>query len=265
MSCQPPVKRRHRDAGLFAVIEGKDIVADDLPGLVTLAADQQRIARPQHVDTAQDGFGAVAYLAGQFGTAGIGNARHHRGTDRGRLFAAWVVIGDDHDGVHSNGYSLVRKLVEISGLDWQDDCPWATGTLGEALLTPTRIYVKPALAAIRGGGVRALAHITGGGLTENLPRVLPEGLGAEIDLTAWTLPPVFAWLRDAGGLEEAELLRVFNCGIGLCVVVSAGAAERIAAELTEAGETVYRLGEIVPVDESADAGAEPVTYRGHLA
>ena len=206
------------------------------------------------------------YSEGDFDLAGFSVGAMERGADLPRDVAAGdVLLGLASDGVHSNGYSLVRKLVEISGLGWDADCPWADGTLGEVLLTPTRLYVKPALQAVRAGGVHALAHITGGGLTENLPRVLPEGLGAEIDLTAWTLPPVFAWLRDAGGLEEAELLRVFNCGIGLCVVVSAGAAERIAAELTEAGETVYRLGEIVPVDESADAGAEPVTYRGHLA
>lgn len=206
------------------------------------------------------------YAAGDFDLAGFAVGAAERGqTLPVACQAGDVVLGLASDGVHSNGFSLVRRVAEAAGVDWASPCPFGEGTLGEALLTPTRIYVKPALAAIRGGGVRALAHITGGGLTENLPRVLPEGLGAEIDLTAWTLPPVFAWLRDAGGLEEAELLRVFNCGIGLCVVVSAGAAERIAAELTEAGETVYRLGEIVPVDEGADAGAEPVSYRGHLA
>ena len=105
--------------------------------------------------------------------------------------------------------------------------------------------------------MRGFAHITGGGLTENLPRVLPEGLGARLDLTAWTLPPVFAWLRDAGGLEEAELLRVFNCGIGLCIVVAPDRADEIEALLTAEGETVHRLGEI--------AEGDGVSYTGALA
>src|SRR5690606_3298729 len=103
-------------------------------------------------------------------------------------------------------------IVEVSGLGWDAPCPFGGGTLGAALLVPTRLYVRPALAAVRAGGVHALAHITGGGLTENLPRVLPEGLGARIDLAAMPLPPVFSWLRATGGVAEAEMLKTFNCG-----------------------------------------------------
>ncbi|MCB1368064.1 MAG: phosphoribosylformylglycinamidine cyclo-ligase [Rhodobacteraceae bacterium] len=167
-----------------------------------------------------------------------------------------VLLGIASDGVHSNGYSLVRRIVERSGLDWNAPCPFSDGSLGAALLTPTRIYVKPALAAHRAGGLHALAHITGGGLTENLPRVLPEGLGAEIDLGAWTLPPVFAWLAREGGLDEAELLKTFNCGIGMIAVVAPDRAEALGALLAEHGETVMQIGNVI-------TGSE-ISYRVHL-
>ncbi len=167
-----------------------------------------------------------------------------------------VLLGLASDGVHSNGYSLVRKVVDLARLTWTDTAPFADAALGEALLTPTRLYVKPALAAIRSGGVHALAHITGGGLTENLPRVLPDDLGASIDLGAWTLPPVFRWLATTGGLEEAELLKTFNAGIGMVLVVAADRADAIAALLTDAGETVCTLGHV-----SAGQG---VKYTGRL-
>ena len=168
-----------------------------------------------------------------------------------------VLLGVASSGVHSNGYSLVRKLVEISDLGWDAPCPWADGTLGEALLAPTRLYVKPALEAVRGGGVHALAHITGGGLTENLPRVLPEDCGAEIDLNAWELPGVFAWLQQQGGIEAAEMLKTFNCGIGLVVVAAADQAESVTATLREAGETVVTLGKVT--------GTPGIAYSGSLA
>ena len=155
-----------------------------------------------------------------------------------------VLLGLASDGVHSNGYSLVRKIVEVSGLGWAADCPWGDGTLGEALLTPTRLYVKPALEAVRAGGVNALAHITGGGLTENLPRVLPDGLGASIDLESWSLPPVFRWLAEQGGFDTAEMLKTFNAGIGMVVVVSKDRAPDQIALLQKAGETVVVLGEV---------------------
>ncbi|WP_170782471.1 phosphoribosylformylglycinamidine cyclo-ligase [Ruegeria lacuscaerulensis] len=167
-----------------------------------------------------------------------------------------VLLGLASNGVHSNGYSLVRKLVEISGLGWDAESPFSDGTLGEALLTPTRLYVKQALQAIRAGGVHALAHITGGGLTENLPRVLPEGLGAQIDLNAWDLPPVFRWMAETGGIAEAEMLKTFNCGIGMIVVCAEDRADDLAALLVEAGETVSRIGTVTD--------APGVAYSGKL-
>ncbi|WP_058271929.1 phosphoribosylformylglycinamidine cyclo-ligase [Ruegeria atlantica] len=165
-----------------------------------------------------------------------------------------VLLGLASNGVHSNGYSLVRKLVEISGLDWDAASPFSDGSLGEALLTPTRLYVKPALRAIRAGGVHALAHITGGGLTENLPRVLPEGLGTEIDLNAWDLPPVFRWMADTGGIVEAEMLKTFNCGIGMIVACDADRADDLAVLLADAGETVARIGTVTGTTGMAYSG-----------
>jgi len=173
-----------------------------------------------------------------------------------------VLLGLASSGVHSNGYSLVRRIVADSGLGWEAPCPFSAGetvdTLGAALLAPTRIYVKPALEAIRTGGVRAIAHITGGGLTENLPRVLDNQTVAEIDLDGWALPPVFRWLIGQAGLAEAEALKTFNCGIGLVLAVASEAAGTVAATLTEAGESVLHIGALV-------AGEGPaVRYRGTL-
>jgi len=168
-----------------------------------------------------------------------------------------VILGLGSDGVHSNGYSLVRRIVDVAGLTWDSPSPISSATLGADLLTPTRLYVKPALAAIRAGGVHALAHITGGGLTENLPRVLPEGMGAEIDLGAWNLPPVFAWLRSAGGVETGEMLKTFNSGIGMTLVVAEDRAEALAALLEAEGERVCRLGRV--------SAGEGVRYSGELA
>ncbi|MEO0401269.1 MAG: AIR synthase-related protein, partial [Pseudomonadota bacterium] len=159
-------------------------------------------------------------------------------------------------GVHSNGYSLVRRIVEASGLGWDDACPWAEGTLGEALLTPTRLYVKAALAAIEAGGVHGFAHITGGGLSENLPRVLPNGLGVDVDLDAWDLPPVFVWLAAQGGMAESEMLKTFNAGIGMVVVVAADAVGPVRAALEAQGQSVIEIGHV-----SAGQG---VSYRGTL-
>ena len=197
------------------------------------------------------------YPAGDFDLAGFAVGAMERGTDLpSGVVEGDVLLGLASDGVHSNGYSLVRKLVEVSGLGWEADCPWADGSLGEVLLTPTRLYVTQALAAVKAGGVHALAHITGGGLTENLPRVLPEDMGAEIDLAAWELPPVFKWLAATGGMAEAELLKTFNCGIGMIVVVAADRADALTAVLEEAGETVSRIGSVT--------GAPGVAYTGTL-
>ena len=151
------------------------------------------------------------------------------------------VVGLASSGVHSNGFSLVHRIVEKTGLGWGDPAPFAPRqTLGQALLTPTRIYVQPVLALHRAGLVRAAAHVTGGGLPGNLPRVLPEGLTARLDASSWTPPPVFAWLARSGGVAAEEMLRVFNCGIGMALVVDA--PERAIAMLAEAGETAFRIG-----------------------
>ncbi|MBO9444933.1 phosphoribosylformylglycinamidine cyclo-ligase [Ruegeria sp. R14_0] len=195
------------------------------------------------------------YPDGDFDLAGFSVGAMERGAHLpAGVKAGDVLLGLGSNGVHSNGYSLVRKLVEISGLGWDAASPFGDGTLGEALLTPTRLYVKQALQAIRAGGVHALAHITGGGLTENLPRVLPEGLGAEIDLTAWELPPVFRWMAETGGIAEAEMLKTFNCGIGMIVVCDAERADDLAALLADAGENVSRIGSITDTAGMAYSG-----------
>ncbi|MBE9603675.1 phosphoribosylformylglycinamidine cyclo-ligase [Acetobacteraceae bacterium H6797] len=157
-----------------------------------------------------------------------------------------VLIGLGASGVHSNGFSLVRRIVETTGLGWDAPCPFEPGKkLGEALLAPTKIYVKSVLALHRAGLLKAAAHITGGGLPGNLPRVLPKGVDAEIDAANWTLPPVFPWLAKAGGVVAEEFLRVFNCGIGMVCVVSADKVEEAKALLQEAGETVFVIGKLV--------------------
>jgi phosphoribosylformylglycinamidine cyclo-ligase len=197
------------------------------------------------------------YHRGDFDLAGFAVGAMERGTDLpAGVTAGDVLLGLASDGVHSNGYSFVRKVVDLSGLGWDAPAPFADGTLGGALLVPTRLYVKPALAAVRSGGVHALAHITGGGLTENLPRVLPEGLGADINLSAWALPPVFRWLAGTAGMAEAELLKTFNCGIGMIAVVAPDRAEALTALLSGLGETVVPLGHVTP--------GQGVSYRGAL-
>ena len=197
------------------------------------------------------------YQAGDFDLAGFAVGAMERGSALPADVAEGdVLLGLASDGVHSNGYSLVRKLVEVSGLNWADDCPFATGTLGAALLAPTRLYVKPALSAINLGGVNALAHITGGGLTENIPRVLPDGMGVQIDLDSWDLPPVFQWLAATGGMQSSELLKTFNCGIGMVLAVSADRADALSRQLTAEGEKVSVLGCVT-------AGSS-VVYKGSL-
>lgn len=197
------------------------------------------------------------YHDGDFDLAGFAVGAMERGSDLpAGVVAGDVLLGLASDGVHSNGYSLVRRIVEVSCLGWGDDAPFTDGTLGAALLAPTRLYVKPALLAVEQGGVHALAHITGGGLTENLPRVLPEGLGATIDLTSWDLPPVFKWLAATGNMAEAELLKTFNAGIGMVLSVAAEDADAITTLLTAAGETVSTIGTVTT--------GEGVSYTGSL-
>ncbi|MCJ8139381.1 phosphoribosylformylglycinamidine cyclo-ligase [Falsirhodobacter halotolerans] len=183
------------------------------------------------------------YHKGDFDLAGFAVGAMERGGSLPAGVAAGdVLLGLASDGVHSNGYSFVRKVVEMAGLDWAAPAPFGDGSVGEVLLTPTRLYVKPALAALRAGGVHGLAHITGGGLTENLPRVLPDDLGATIDLNAWTLPPVFRWLAETANMEQAELLKTFNSGIGMILVVAPDQADGLTDLLRAVGETVTRLG-----------------------
>ena len=197
------------------------------------------------------------YPEGDFDLAGFAVGAMERGADLpSGVGEGDVLLGLGSNGVHSNGYSLVRKLVGLSGLGWDAECPWGEGTLGAALLAPTRLYVKQALEAIRAGGVHGLAHITGGGVTENLPRVLPEGLGVDVDLGAWELPDVFKWLAATGGMTEAELLKTFNCGIGMVLVVEAAQAGALKAVLEGAGEAVFELGRV--------SVGEGVRYEGSL-
>ncbi len=171
-----------------------------------------------------------------------------------------VLLGLASSGVHSNGFSLVRRIVAKSGLGWDARAPFAEeATLGEALLEPTRIYVKSVLKAIRNThGIKALAHITGGGFPDNIPRVLPKDFSAELDLDSIDVPSVFSWLSRTGGVAPAEMMRTFNCGIGMVVAVASGQAAQVAAVLQEAGEQVTTIGRIVP---RRDAG---VIYRGSI-
>ena len=197
------------------------------------------------------------YHGGDFDLAGFAVGAMERGADLPRDVAAGdVLLGLASNGVHSNGYSFVRKVVELSGLSWSDASPFSEDTLGTALLAPTRLYVKQALAAIRAGGVHGLAHITGGGLTENPPRILPEGLACEIDLGTWHLPPVFRWLANTANMSEPELLKTFNCGIGMMLAVAPDRAEAVAQVLRDAGETVVVMGRVVE--------GQGVVYKGRL-
>ncbi|WP_020178484.1 phosphoribosylformylglycinamidine cyclo-ligase [Methylopila sp. M107] len=203
------------------------------------------------------------YADGDYDLAGFAVGAAERGTllPRRDVKAGDVLLALASSGVHSNGYSLARRIVARSGLGYDAPAPFATETtLGRALLEPTRIYVKPLLAALKTGGVKALAHITGGGLPDNLPRVLPDGLGADIDLSRISAPPVFGWLARTGGVAEAEMLRAFNCGVGMVVVVASEDAGTVAEVLSEQGETVARVGKIV----ARSASEEPVAFSGSL-
>ena len=170
-----------------------------------------------------------------------------------------VVLGLASSGLHSNGFSLVRRIVEGTGLGYGSPAPDGTGrTLGDALLEPTRIYVASCLAALREDHIKALAHITGGGIVENLPRILPDGTAAELDAAAWPLPAIMSWLAAEGGIAAGEMARTFNCGVGMIAIVSPGRADDAEAVLTAKGETVYRIGRIV----EAIADGPRVALRG---
>ncbi|MEP2947810.1 MAG: phosphoribosylformylglycinamidine cyclo-ligase [Lentilitoribacter sp.] len=176
-----------------------------------------------------------------------------------------VLLGLASSGVHSNGFSLVRKIVELSGLSYNDPAPFSSAssgkTLGQSLLEPTRIYVKSLLHAIKTtDAVKAMAHITGGGFPENIPRVLPDNLAAEVDLSAITVPEVFSWLSKTGGVAPNEMLRTFNCGVGMIVATDADNAEAVTSALTEAGESVITLGRVIAREDN-----EGVVYKGQLS
>jgi len=162
-----------------------------------------------------------------------------------------VLLALPSSGPHSNGYSLIRKIVAKSGLTWDAPAPFAQCSLGEALLEPTKIYVQELNPLLTNPALKGLAHITGGGLTENIPRMLPEGCAVEINLAAWTLPPVFAWLQANGQMSEAEMLKTFNCGVGMVMAVAPEAAEEIAKE-----SGAFVLGQIT--------AGEGVSYKESL-
>jgi phosphoribosylformylglycinamidine cyclo-ligase len=191
------------------------------------------------------------YSADDYDLAGFAVGAAERGALLPRGVAAGdAVLGLASSGVHSNGFSLVRRIVAASGVAWGDPAPFdPAASLGGSLLAPTRIYVRALLALHRAGLLRAAAHITGGGLPGNFPRVLPDGTQAVLDAAAWPLPPAFGWLARTGGVAAAELLRVFNCGIGMALVVTDAAAARTLLE--DAGETVFEIGHIETADGPA--------------
>ena len=203
------------------------------------------------------------YAKGDFDLAGFAVGAAERGPllPRPGLTEGDVVIGLPSSGVHSNGFSLVRRIVARTGLAWDEPAPFAPGqTLAQALLTPTRLYVKPLLAALKSApGIAALAHVTGGGYPDNLPRVLPDELGVDVDLDAFAPPPVFGWLAREGGVGEAEMLRTFNCGFGMVVFASAASRDTTLAALAAVGLSPVVIGAVIA------RGAEPVTFRGRVA
>ena len=221
----------HRLALGLVAVSATALVAGSLPSVAAASAAQRGTTVTRT---------AYAMSAAGFGTrVRGGDVPVSSGT------SSYDAIGCTNKAGVAHGEHV--ESVDLAGLGWSEAPPFEAEapTLGAALLVPTRLYVRPALASMRAGRVHALAHITGGGLTENLPRVLPEGLGAEIDLGTWSLPPVFTWLAEAGGIGESELLKTFNSGIGMVVVTAADSAETVAATLVAAGETVHRIGHVV--------------------
>ncbi len=197
------------------------------------------------------------YPAGEYDLAGfaVGAVEKADIIDGSKIVPGDVVLGLASSGAHSNGYSLIRKIIDVAGPDLAAD--FHGRPLADAILEPTRIYVKPLLALMQAmpGAVKGMAHITGGGITENVPRILRDELTARIDAASWTLPPLFQWLQQAGNVADAEMHRVFNCGIGMVVVVSAEDADAAAAKLAAAGETVHRIGRI---DARKDGEAQTI-------
>ncbi|HPA40065.1 MAG TPA: phosphoribosylformylglycinamidine cyclo-ligase, partial [Phenylobacterium sp.] len=188
------------------------------------------------------------YKEGDYDLAGFSVGAVERGAVLPRLgdqAEGDLIIGLGSSGPHSNGYSLVRRIVERSGLGWDAPAPFAEGkTLAQALMAPTRIYIKSVLPQIKAGRIKGCAHITGGGLIENPPRAIAEGLEAEFDWNAWPLPPVFAWLQEQGGVADHELRRTFNCGVGLILIVAPEDAPEVLEGLLAAGEDAFVCGQL---------------------
>ncbi|MFA7242739.1 MAG: phosphoribosylformylglycinamidine cyclo-ligase [Sulfuricellaceae bacterium] len=184
------------------------------------------------------------YPAGEYDLAGfaVGVVEKEKVINGSTIQAGDAVLGLASSGAHSNGYSLVRKIIERSGIDLNSD--FHGRPLHEVLLAPTRIYVKPLLALMAALPVKGMAHITGGGLLENIPRVLPENLAAVLQKDSWIMPPLFTWLQQEGGVIETEMHRTFNCGIGMAVIVAAEHAEEAMRQLAATGETVWRIGRV---------------------
>jgi phosphoribosylformylglycinamidine cyclo-ligase len=194
------------------------------------------------------------YPAGEYDLAGfaVGLVEKEAVITGRSICSGDVVLGLQSSGAHSNGYSLIRKIIERSGVDLHHP---DNHQLALDLIAPTRIYVKPLLALVKSGMVKGMAHITGGGLTENIPRVLPQGVTAELKRGSWEAPAIFSWLQKMGNVDDAEMARTFNCGIGMVVIVAAADADRAKAQLEAAGERVFRVGEI-----RARANGEPQTF-----
>ncbi|KAL5712043.1 phosphoribosylformylglycinamidine cyclo-ligase [Ranunculus cassubicifolius] len=189
------------------------------------------------------------YANGEYDLSGfaVGSVKKDSVIDGKNIMAGDVLIGLPSSGVHSNGFSLVRRVLARSGLSVNDQLPGTSITLGEALMAPTVIYVKQVLEIISKGGVKGIAHITGGGLTDNIPRVFPKGLGATIYEDSWTIPPLFKWIQEAGRIEDSEMRRTFNLGIGMVLIVSPEASGRILGE-NNGSNAAYRIGEVINGD-----------------
>jgi phosphoribosylformylglycinamidine cyclo-ligase len=204
------------------------------------------------------------YQAGDYDLAGfaVGAVERNAILPKADLHAGDIVLGLASSGIHSNGYSLVRKIVQRTGLRWNAPAPFDPAReLGTALLEPTRIYVKSCLAVLRETkAIKALAHITGGGFPDNIPRVLPKGLGVMLDLERVPVPPIFRWLADVGEVAELEMLRTFNCGVGMMAVVAPEKANAVGSALVREGEKVVSIGEVVAITHDTAR----VVYRGRL-
>jgi phosphoribosylformylglycinamidine cyclo-ligase len=208
------------------------------------------------------------YADGDYDLAGfcVGAVERDQALTGNRVAAGDIILGLASSGVHSNGFSLVRRLAADKG--WKLDRPALFDQdvlLIEALMAPTRIYVRSLLPVVRAGKVRAMAHITGGGLLENIPRVLPDGLHAHVDADAWEQPRLMAFLQAQGNIEPGEMARTFNCGVGMAVIVSADDVETVTAELTAAGETVFRIGHVAEGEKGCTVKGSEESWSARAA